>query len=90
MLLIDGMFQWMNGLWTTALNQPAAGQRLIDTNGVTLALNQTVKIVGTIVSLRSDAPHFDGVGVMALHPNGTGPTVGEVFFVDPTQLVVGS
>lgn len=85
-----GLFQWMSGYWNTPLNQPAVGQRLIDTNGVALALNQTVKIVGTVVSLTATASHFDGVGVMLLHPNGSGPTAGDVLFVDPSQLVVGS
>ncbi len=80
----------MNGVWTTPLNQPAAGERLIDVNGVTLTLNATVKLVGTIVSLDSRDPHFGNVGVQLIHPNGTHPVVGETFFVHPSQLVVGS
>jgi len=90
MPLAIGNFQWMNGLWSTPLNTPIAGARMIDANGVNLALNQMVKIVGTVVSLDPAAKHFDSVGVMALHPNGGGPNVGEIFFVDPSQLVVGS
>lgn len=90
MLASLGLFQWMSGLWTTPLNQPAAGVRLIDVNGTTLTMGQTVKLVGTVVSLNAVDPHFSSVGVQLIHPNGQGPLVGETFFVDPSQVVVGS
>lgn len=90
MLLGIGLFQFMSSLWINNVTPLPAGERLIDVNGTALVLNQTVKLVGRIVSLNSTAPHFDGVGVMLIHPNGVGPLVGETFFVDPQQVVVGS
>lgn len=90
MLLGMGLFQWMNALWTKLAFPPAAGEYLIDVNGVTITLGSTVKLVGTVVSLDAVAPHFDGVGIKLLHPTGTGSIVGETFFVDPAQVVVGA
>lgn len=90
MLLGAGLFQFMSGLWGLLDFPPAAGVRLIDVNGTALTMGQTVKLVGTIVSLDSTARHFDSVGVQLVHPNGVGTLVGETFFVDPSQTVVGS
>jgi hypothetical protein len=82
-------FPFLSGLWTTLVT-PSTNEPLIDANGTALSLNQVVKIVGKIVSLSATDPHFGGVGVMASHPSGNGPLVGEIFFVDPSQVVVGS
>lgn len=90
MLLANGIFQWLNGLWLKLDNPPPAGVWLIDVNGVTLVLGQAVKLTGIIVSLNAVAPHFDGVGVQLNHPSGASPIAGETFFVDPSQLVVGT
>lgn len=91
MLLASGLFQWMSGLWGKLSFPPPAGQWLIDANGVALTMGQTVKLVGTVVSLSAVGTHFDGVGVQMIHPTGAAsPNYGETFFVDPSQLVVGS
>lgn len=90
MLLGIGLFPWLSGLWQNLVTPLPAGERLMDVNGTALVVTQTVKLVGTIVSLDSTARHFDAVGIRLIHPNGVGPLVGEIIFVDPQQVVVGS
>ncbi len=85
-----GFFPWMLGLWTTLVFPPAAGIPLVDVNGVTITIGAAVKMTGTVVSLDAVDPHFGSVGIQMIHPNGQGPLVGETFFVDPSQVIVGS
>lgn len=85
-----GLAPFMSGLWGKLVFPPSDGPYLMDANGTTLTVGQTVKLVGVITSLNQSAAHFDGVSVRATHPNGSGPNVGEIFTIDPQQLVVGS
>jgi hypothetical protein len=87
MTLGMGVFPFMSGLWADYNSSPAP---LTDCNGTALALNQAVKLVGTIVALDPGATHFNAVTVKLSHPDGVGALVGARIVIDPKQLVVGS
>ncbi len=82
-----GLYQFLSGLWA---NTVAAPPELQDCNGDALALNQTVKLVGTVVALNREAEHFDSVTIQLVHPNGNGPLARTRLSVSAEQLVIGS
>jgi len=80
-------YQWLSKLWANSITSP---QAMVDCNGNTISLSQTVKLVGTVASITPTDTHFGAIGVKLTHPNGNGPLVGQTIFVDPSQLVIGS
>ena len=83
------LIYWLQGMWGRG---SGPSSMLADVNNNTIAVGNTVKLVGVITALNPNETHFDQVSIRLTHPGGTGrdPISREVLTVHPTQLVLGN
>lgn len=77
----------MSGVWAGYSSTP---RPITDINGKALVAGDTVKMVGTIVSVDPLGAHFNAVVIKPTHPEGDKNLTGVTFSVDPKQLLYGS
>jgi hypothetical protein len=77
-------------LWKARTDGPSGGDAMKDINDVAIAVGSTVKLVGTVVSINANDPHFQDLIIALIHPNGYGPASGVIVRAHPLNVVVGS
>lgn len=70
MLALEMADNWLAGKWLPATpGNPLYGDSPQDVYGVTLAVGQTVKMVGVITAINTNDPHCQDIKVTPSYPN---------------------